>query len=154
MLVPHIGIFLLQVGHNPREFSPYSSLGSVLDQATNSFHFAHTQPFTSCRQSVPSVERKKITQFPSLLSPFLSEEHIGVFLVVFFSLGLSPFATLILDSQSPCLVKSWTEYPLVLNQLPSPSLGNRNTGLPQMWTVSYIPRSKFTLYTSILKTQV
>lgn len=86
--------------------------------------FPILNPFTSCRQPVPSVERKKLTHFPLLLSPFLSEEQISTYFPSFFFLLAFPcLPPWLSDSQ---LLNSWTEYHLALNQLPCPSLGNRD----------------------------
>lgn len=102
-------------------------------------------PFISERWPLPSLEKKKITHFPSLLS-LLSEKQSCALLISYS--GASHISHL--DSQSPSLPvtklpnRSPTAHP-ALNELPSPSLGNTHC-LPSMWTVSYPPHAKFTFH--------
>lgn len=103
-------------------------------------------PFVSERRPLPSLEKRRITHFSSLLSPFLSEKQNCALLISYSGASHSSH----LDSQYPSLPvtkipnRSPTAHP-ALNELPSPSLGNTHC-LPSMWTLSYLAHSKFTFH--------
>lgn len=103
-------------------------------------------PFISERRPLPSLEKRKITLFSSLLSLLLSEKQNRALLIS----DSGAFHISHLDSQYPSLPvtkipnRSPTAHP-ALNELPSPSLGNTHC-LPSMWTVSYPPHPKFTFH--------